>query len=165
MSKTELGGTKLRNAAHVRRKAFAEHVAAGKTWTEAARLAGYTGTTGSIRNTASKLMTKGDVQEMVRQATEKASSKRILTVIERKELLTQWIQQDAEPTEMKDRIAALKELNAMEGLHVKQLQHSGPGGAPIAGVMSTLSIDELRSIIELAKARRAGLTPPTKETP
>lgn len=159
MTKTQdLGGTKLRmgvKAVDLRRRAFAEHIAAGKTGAEAARLAGFKGTDGSLRNTACRLMTKDDVQAWINQAVTMASTSRILTAQERRELLTKWATQAEEPAELRDRIAALKELNAMDGLHVKKLEHSGPNGQPINTVLAAIPEDEIRKRLAELAGRKA----------
>jgi len=156
MTKTQdLGGTKLRNAADARKRAFAEHVAAGKNGTEAARLAGFKGTPASLKVTASRLLTNANVQALVQEAVTKASTKRVLTAAERRELLSDWATQASEPADLRDRIAALKELNAMDGLHVKKLEHSGPNGQPINTVLAAIPEDEIRKRLAELAGRKA----------
>lgn len=148
MTKTkDLGGTKLRmgvKAVDLRRRAFAEHIAAGKTGAEAARLAGFTGSVQALSNAAARCMKNDEVRRWIDQAVTKASTKRILTATERRELLTRFAEASDEPVDIRDRIAALKELNAMDGLHTKQIQHSGPNGQPIAAMIAALPEEEVR---------------------
>jgi phage terminase small subunit len=151
----DLGGTQLRNAADARKRAFAEHVAAGKNGTEAARLAGFSGTDASLGATASRLLKTDKVRELIDQAVTKASTKRILTATERRELLTSFAEASEVPVDIRDRIAAVKELNAMDGLHVKRLEHSGPDGKPINTVLAAIPEDEIRKrLAELAGRKK-----------
>ena len=142
------------NAADARKRAFAEHVAAGKSGTEAARLAGYTGTDASLGATASRLLKTDKVHGWIDQAVTKASSKRVLTATERRELLTAWATQAREPADLRDRIAAVKELNAMDGLHSKKLEHSGPNGQPINAVLAAIPEDEIRKRLAVLAGRK-----------
>ena len=152
--KKPLGGTALRKAADERKRAFAEHVASGRNGTEAARLAGYTGTDASLGATASRLLKIDSVQAWIAAAVEKASTKRILTAVERRELLTEWATQASEPAELRDRISAVKELNAMDGLHIKKLEHAGPNGQPILAVLATVPTETLRERLAELVARK-----------
>lgn len=140
--------------AQIRRKAFAEYIAQGKNGTEAAKLAGFTGTQHALEVTASRLLRHAEVQELITTAAEKASKRRVLTAEERRELLTLWATQAEEPAELRDRIAALKELNAMDGLHLKKIEVSGPGGGPIQQLIAELPTDVIRKRIEELKARK-----------
>ena len=136
------------SSADIRRRAFAEHIAAGKSGVEAARLAGYKGTEASLANQASRLMRNDDVRQAIAKVAEKASTKRVLTAQERRERLTELADADAEP---RDAIAAIKELNAMDGLHLKKIEHSGPDGSPIGAVLAAIPEDVIRARLEALK--------------
>lgn len=142
-------------AAQIRRRAFAEHVASGKSGAEAARLAGYTGSVQALSNAAARCMKYDEVRSFIEQAVAKASNKRIITATERRELLSEFAKPDPrEPVDIRDRIAAVKELNAMDGLHIKKLEHSGPNGQPIGAVLATVPEDAIRArLAELAKRK------------
>lgn len=159
MTKTkDLGGTQLRmgvKAVDLRRRAFAEHIAAGKTGAEAARLAGFTGSVQALSNAAARCMKNDEVRRWIEQAVNKASTKRVLTATERRELLTSFAEASEVPVDIRDRIAAVKELNAMDGLHVKRLEHSGPDGKPINTVLAAIPEDEIRKRLAELAGRKA----------
>lgn len=141
----------------VRRRAFAEHVASGKSGVEAARLAGFTGTQHALEVTASRLLSKAEVQAIIKATTERATTKRVLTIEQRRELLSLFAQPEdpTQPIETRDRIAALKELNAMDGLHLKKVEVTGPGGGPIQQVLAEIPTEAIRERLEqLRKARK-----------
>ncbi|HAT09045.1 MAG TPA: hypothetical protein DCS97_00240 [Planctomycetes bacterium] len=138
----------------LRRRAFAEHAAAGRSGVEAARLAGYTGSPQVLAVAAARLLRNAKVQKIIRSLAEKASNGRILTAQERREWLSRLITQAAEPVEVRDRIAAIRELNAMDGLHIKRLEHAGSAGQPLGAVLAAIPTEVIRErLAELAKRR------------
>lgn len=141
--------------AQVRRRAFAEHIAAGKSGVEAARLAGFKGSPQVLAVAAARLLRNANVRETIRTTAEKASNGRILTAHERREWLSRLIIQAEEPVEVRDRIAAIRELNAMDGLHLKKIEVTGPGGGPIQQVLAEIPTEAIRERLEqLKKARK-----------
>jgi phage terminase small subunit len=141
-------------AAKDKHRAFAEFIAQGMNHADAYRAAGYKAkNTASASTMAGRLLKNVEVQALIKQAVEKASTKRVLTAQERRERLTELT---SDPNEPKDVIAAIRELNAMDGLHIKKLEHSGPNGQPIGATLATIPDDVIRErIAELAK-RKAG---------
>lgn len=141
-------------AAMVKRRAFAEYVAQGLNATQAYMRAGYKATGHAATVEGSKFLMKPDVQAYLAEAQAKISKGRILSATERRELLTRWARAEDEPADLRDRIASVKELNAMDGLHVKKLEHSGPNGQPIGAVLATVDEATLRQRLAELAARK-----------
>jgi phage terminase small subunit len=169
MSKT----TKI-NKAELRRIAFAEHIAAGKTGTEAARLVGYSGNDAVLGTQACRMLKNAEVQAMIRAASEKASKVRVFDAAARREILRKIAEGEIEqeittetsgamgstssvqkrkPTGA-ERAAAIKHLDELDGLIRQKVEHSGPNGAPIGAVLATVDEATIRErIAELAKRK------------
>lgn len=125
------------NAIQSRRLAFAEHIAAGKNQTEAARLAGYKGTQHALEVTASRLLKKAELQAMVEQARKASSSERIATAQDLKEFWTRVMRGEETSTvilrdiavnvqpSIADRIKAAELLGKTQGLFVERTKQEG----------------------------------------
>lgn len=124
------------NATDLRRKAFAEHVAGGKTGVDAARLAGYKGNARTLSASAARLLADDSVQALVAEVAAKASAGRILTAQRRREILAEIAEgetaqeivtdgvmgrgtQTRRPTSA-ERVAAIKHLDELDGLLVQK---------------------------------------------
>lgn len=125
------------NATDLRRKAFAEHVAGGKTGVDAARLAGYKGNARTLSASAARMLADDRIQALVAEATTKASAGRILTAQRRREILAEIAEgetgqeitttsemqgtstQTRRPTSA-ERVAAIKHLDELDGLLVQK---------------------------------------------
>lgn len=106
---------------NVRQKAFCEFYVASGNATESAIKAGYKEQTSRI--TASKILTKANIQEYVKELQEKAKTSRIMTAIERREFLTEFIKNGNEKAA--DRLKALDILNKMDGEYMEKIQMTG----------------------------------------
>lgn len=125
------------NAIQSRRLAFAEHIAAGKNQTEAARLAGYKGTQHALEVTASRLLKKAEVQAMVEQARKASTTERIATAAQLKEFWTRIMRGEETSTvliqgaaievqpSIADRIKAAELLGKTQGLFVDRTKQEG----------------------------------------
>ena len=106
---------------NVRQKAFCEFYVASGNATESAIKAGYREQTARV--TASKILTKANIQEYVKELQEKAKTSRIMTSIERREFLTELIKNGNEKAA--DRLKALDILNKMDGEYMEKIQMTG----------------------------------------
>ena len=106
---------------NVRQKAFCEFYVASGNATESAIKAGYREQTARV--TASKILTKANIQEYVKELQEKAKTSRIMTAIERREFLTELIKNRNEKAA--DRLKALDILNKMDGEYMEKIQMTG----------------------------------------
>lgn len=125
------------NAIQSRRLAFAQHIAAGKSGIEAARLAGFKGTDGGLRVTACRLLTQPNVQAMVEQARKASTTERIATAVQLKEFWTRIMRGEETSTVMvqgspvevqptiADRIKAAELLGKTQGLFVDRTKQEG----------------------------------------
>ena len=101
-----------------RQKKFAEYYAQCGNAAQSAIKAGYSD---KYANTnASKLLQNTTIQEYIRQLSEEAHDKRIITVKERQALLSD-IAKDKQ-NEMSDRIRAIDTLNKMTGEYTTKIQ-------------------------------------------
>lgn len=80
----------------------------------------------TIWNNAYKLLESNDVATRVKELRDKAEAKAIITVEQRKELLSRWALEEETPNALK----ALDLLNKMENLYTQKVQaeHSGSVG-------------------------------------
>lgn len=155
-----------------RRRAFAEHVAAGETGAQAARLAGYSGTYASLANQASRLMNNDEVKSMVSEAAAKASNARIFGAAERREILRQIACGEIEQeitTETKgvmgsttttqrrkptagERVAAIKQLDELDGLITQRHKVEGTIEHNHRAILASVPDDVIRQrLAELSK--------------
>ena len=162
------------NAPNVRHQAFAEHLAAGKSAKEAYLLAGYKATPRAAEVEASKLLRNPNVQAMIREAAAKASTGRILTAQQRREILTQIALGEIEqeivtettgtmgkgrsvqkrrPTSA-ERKAAIEHLDKLDGLVIDKTEHTGKGGEPLTAIVAAVPTEVLRDrLAELANRK------------
>ena len=116
-----------------RHTAFADFLAQGKTGTEAARSAGFTGTADALAVTASRLLRNAKVQDLIKEAQLKSSSERIMTARRVKELWTEiaegtlrcpMVTEDGRVVEilptMSDRLKALEGLARALGMFINR---------------------------------------------
>ena len=87
--------------------------------TQAAIRAGYSAKTAEVK--ASQLLSIVKIQQHISTLREKATSDVILSLIQRKELLSH-IAMNAEP---KDGVRAIDVLNKMDGVYTQKIEHSG----------------------------------------
>jgi phage terminase small subunit len=152
--------------AQIRRRAFAEHVAAGMSATEAYIRAGYNSKGHAAESAASTLLRNVEVQEIIRSAAEKASKGRIITAQRRREILSEIAEgvtaavakgpmgETSRGPLQSERVAAIKHLDELDGLIRQKVEHSGPNGAPIGAVLATVDESTIRArIAELAKRK------------
>ncbi len=123
------------SAAAIKKVKFAQAVFAGKTQRQAAKVAGYKGKRGSVDAQASKLMADPIVAAEVEVLQEKARTSAVATRDEVLELLTRQLR--ADPGAMLAKIAQVDQYGN------PRLDSSGKA--------------LLMDVIELAKARKAGL--------
>lgn len=155
------------DAAAQRRRAFAEFVAQGLTHADAYRKAGYTAKSVYSASTgAGRLLKNAEVQAWIAAAVEKASQGRIITAQRRREILSDIaegttrttaegaagpVTRDPTPAE---RVQAIKHLDELDGLIRQKIEHSGPGGQPMAGVLAAIPTEVIRErLAELAKRK------------
>lgn len=119
----------VKDLARIRWQRFADFIAQGKTEGDAYRLAGYaSGSDETNWANASRLLRNPKVKELVRIANEKASSERIATAIEIKELYTKTMRDGVKdvletkdgvvvvPAKLCDRLRAADSLAKIFGL-------------------------------------------------
>lgn len=124
---------------NARQKAFCEFYVASGNATESAIKAGYREQTARV--TASKILTKANIQEYVKELQEKAKTSRIMTAIERREFLTELIKNGNEKAA--DRLKALDILNKMDGEYMEKIQMTGEIKA---NPFKELTLEELKRI-------------------
>ena len=100
--------------ANSRYERFCLELMAGCSQREAARRAGFAPR--SVRNSAPRLMKYPLIQERLRELKEMAVSALVMSVVERKERLSE-IARERENVKPADPIAAIAELNKMEGAY------------------------------------------------
>ena len=104
-----------------RQKKFAEYYAQSGNAAESAIKAGYSAK--FVNTNASKLLQNTTISEYIRELTEKAKDKRIMTAKDRQVLLSDIAQN--EDNETADRIRAVDTLNKMTGEYLSKLEVSG----------------------------------------
>lgn len=126
---------------NARQKAFCEFYVACGNATEAAMKAGYSETYSKTRTNV--LLHNVEICRYVKELQEKAKSNRIMTAIERREVLTKMILK--EETKDTDRLKAVDILNKMDGEYTQKLEVKGElkSEDPFKG----LSTDELKKVI------------------
>ena len=90
---------------------------------------------------ASELKKNSKVLVRLKELGEKASSKAIMSAVERKEWLTEIIKSNEQ--DMKDRLKAVDILNRMEGAYIDKVEVGGQINNPMAG----LTTEELKKLI------------------
>ena len=75
----------------------------------------------TARINASKLLTKTNIQNYIKELQDKAESKDIMTTIQKKEFLTNMILKDKDANRT-DRLRALDILNKMDGEYIEKVE-------------------------------------------
>lgn len=115
------GGVTVSEKLNPRQKKFAEYYAQSGNAAESAIKAGYSAK--FVNTNASKLLQNTTISEYIRELTEKAKDKRIMTAKDRQVLLSDIAQN--EDNETADRIRAVDTLNKMTGEYLSKLEVSG----------------------------------------
>lgn len=95
----------------------------------------------TVDNRASELAKTSEVLGRLKELSDQASSKAVMTITERKEWLSNIVRDEAE--ERKDQLKAVDILNRMEGAYVDNVQVGGQLNNPMAG----LTTEELKKMI------------------
>lgn len=131
----------LKNANH---EAYAQGLAVGKKQKEA-YIAAYPRAQGwkdqTIYSRSSELARRPDVIQRVEELRQSATSAAIMTITQRKEWLSDLIQNAEEATP--NRLKALDTLNKMDGAYIEQINVSGSINNPFSG----LTTEELRELV------------------
>ena len=106
---------------NARQKKFAEYYAQSGNAADSARRAGYS--TGYAEHRTDEMLRNVEVRAYIRELTEKAKDKRIMTAKDRQVLLSE-IAQDA-GMEAADRIRAVDTLNKMTGEYLSRVEVTG----------------------------------------
>ena len=125
---------------NARQRLFAEHYVACGNRTEAARRAGYSSSYAEHR--ADDLWRNVEIQEYVRELSEKAQDERIMTARERKAVLSDIARNGA----VNDKIRAIDTLNKMTGEYVTKIE--GNISADVNNPFKDLTTEELRRLAE-----------------
>lgn len=126
---------------NARQKAFCEYYVASGNATEAAMKAGYSETYSKTRTNV--LLHNVEICRYVKELQEKAKSNRIMTAIERREVLTKMILK--EETKDTDRLKAVDILNKMDGEYTQKVEVNGNIKS---NPFSNLATEELKKIIK-----------------
>lgn len=115
------GGVIVKEKLNVRQKKFAEYYAQSGNTVQSAIKAGYSENYANAR--AYELLENVGVSEYIKELTEKAQQKRIITAVERQALLSDIAKSEDEETS--DRIRAIDTLNKMTGEYLNKVEVSG----------------------------------------
>lgn len=164
--------------AMIKRRAFAEGVAAGKSATQAYKDAGYKSVGNVAEVEASRLLRNPQVASRIAELTAEASKGRRMTVAERHRILEQIAAGEVEqeistitdsetgrtvsvqrrkPT-AGERKAALEHLDNLDGLVKQHVEHTGKGGGAIAVMLGQIPEDVMRA--RLAELLERGKSAP-----
>lgn len=131
----------LKNANH---EAYAQGLAAGKKQKEA-YIAAYPRAQNwkdcTVYSRSSELARRPDVIQRVDELRQSATSAAIMTITQRKEWLSDLIQNAEEATP--NRLKALDTLNKMDGAYIEQINVNGSINNPFSG----LTTEELRELV------------------
>lgn len=131
----------LKNANH---EAYAQGLAAGKKQKEA-YIAAYPRAQNwkdcTVYSRSSELARRPDVIQRVEELRQSATSAAIMTITQRKEWLSDLIQNIEEATP--NRLKALDTLNKMDGAYIEQINVNGSINNPFSG----LTTEELRELV------------------
>lgn len=125
-----------------RQKRFAEYYAQSGNAAQSAIRAGYSEK--FVNTNASKLLQNTTISEYVKQLTEKAQEARIMSVSERRALLSDIARNENEKTQ--DRVKAIDTLNKMTGEYITKIE--GNISAEINDPFKDLTTEELRKLAE-----------------
>lgn len=96
--------------------------------TQSAIRAGYSKRTANEQS--AQLLAKLSIQERIKQLRDKTTAETILSVVERKEMLSE-LSRSSEP---KDAIKAIDTLNKMDGVYTQKVEHTGNGLIQVAKI-------------------------------
>lgn len=119
--------------------------------TEAARLAGYTGTDAALRVTASRLLANGSIATAIQQRHAVEES-RLIADRQKRQAFWTTVMQDKDE-EMRTRLRASELLGRSEADFVERHEHTGAQGGPIEMSASERSL-KLAGLLSIANARR-----------
>lgn len=125
-----------------RQKRFAEYYAQSGNAEQAAIAAGYSEK--YARGNAHKLVANSCISTYIKQLTEKAQEERIMSVRERRALLSDIARNENEKTQ--DRVKAIDTLNKMTGEYITKIE--GNISAEINDPFKDLTTEELRKLAE-----------------
>lgn len=111
------------------RKAYREAFESSRDWKD-----------NTVDSRASELYRLQEVRERVQELKAQAASEAVMTIIERKEWLTNLIVNSSDST--KNKLHAVDLLNKMDGAYIEKVEMSGEVNNPFAG----LSTEELKRI-------------------
>ena len=125
-----------------RQKRFAEYYAQSGNAEQAAIAAGYSEK--YARGNAYKLVAISGISKYIKELTEKAQEARIMSVSERRALLSDIARNENEKTQ--DRVKAIDTLNKMTGEYITKIE--GNISAEINDPFKDLTTEELRKLAE-----------------
>ncbi len=118
-----MAGKKRKRLTEKERKFVTAYMAdANGNATEAAMIAGYASNRGSAKTLGNRLLTKVHILEEVAKRTARSEARGILSADERDEFLSSAIRGHGS---LKDKIAAIKELNKVTGRHSVNINLKG----------------------------------------
>ena len=124
---------------NARQKSFCEFYVASGNATESAIKAGYSENYANKR--VHEQLKKNEISRYIKELQEKTKTSRIMTAVERREVLTEVIKNGNE--KIQDRLKALDILNKMDGEYIEKMQLSGQVNTnPLSG----LTTEELRAL-------------------
>ena len=129
---------------NVRHEKFAQGLASGMSQRNAYRAAFPNSARwkdATVDSKASVLAKDDKILERLKELADLATSKAVMTAIERKEWLSSVIRNEAEET--KDKLKAVDILNRMEGEYIEKVQVDGQVNNPMAG----LTTEEFKKLI------------------
>lgn len=111
------------------RKAYREAFESSREWKD-----------NTVDSRASELYRLPEIRDRVQEIKAQAASEAVMTIIERKEWLTNLIVNSSDST--KNKLHAVDLLNKMDGAYIEKVEMSGEVNNPFAG----LSTEELKRI-------------------
>ena len=111
------------------RKAYREAYESSRDWKD-----------NTVDSRASELYRLPEIRDRVQELKAQAASEAVMTIIERKEWLTNLIVNSSDST--KNKLHAVDLLNKMDGAYIEKVEMSGEVNNPFAG----LSTEELKRI-------------------
>ena len=125
---------------NARQKAFCEYYVASGNATDAAKKAGYSETYSKTRTNV--LLRNVEVCRYVKELQKKVQTSRIMTAVERREFLTEFIKSGNKKGA--DVLKAIDILNKMDGEYTEKLQLSGE--VRTKNPFTELTTEELRAL-------------------
>lgn len=131
---------------NIRHETFAQNIAKGMSQRKAYREAfpsSLKWKDETVDSNASKLAKNTKVLTRLKELTDMATSKAVMSATERKEWLTELIKDEEGKHNTGDKLKALDILNKMDGEYTEKVQVNGSLNNPFAG----MTTEELRDII------------------